>query len=504
MLPSETTQQQRSTAKTGIPGLDEVLCGGFPADRLYLLEGDPGTGKTTIALQFLLEGVRLGEACLYITLSETEDELQSVAQSHGWSLHGVSLYELQAQENKLNPEQRYTIFHPVEVELDKTMNLIFEEVKRVNPKRVVFDSLSEMRLLAHDSLRFRRQILALKQFFAKRETTVLLLDDNTIEGHDLQLQSICHGVLALESRWAEFGPPRRKLRVVKVRGLAFREGDHDFAIRRGGVYLYPQLPEAGKDSPQNWELVSSGMAQLDSLLGGGLNRGSSALLLGPSGCGKSTLATLYACAAAERGEKVAVYIFEENRNIFLRRAQRTGLPVEKHVAAGRITLNQVDPAELSPGEFAHLVRQAVTQDKARMVIIDSVNGYLNAMPSQQALLLHIHELLTYLGQQQVLTFLVVAQHGLVGSAMASPVDVSYLADSVVLLRYFETGGAIRQALSVVKKRDGGHERTVRELQLTAEGPTVGAPLKDFEGVLSGTPVYRGPDPLLAKRGDPLS
>lgn len=498
MDPTETKQRGGPIAETGIRGLDEILCGGLPANRLYLLEGDPGTGKTTIALQFLLEGVRQGEACLYITLSETREELEGVAQSHNWSLDGISLYELQANEDKLDPEQRYTMFHPVEVELDETMKQIFAEVTRSNPRRVVFDSLSEMRLLANDSLRFRRQILALKQFFAKRETTVLLLDDNTVQGHDLQLQSICHGVLKLESRWAEFGPPRRKLRVVKVRGLEFREGDHDFAIRMGGVVLYPRLPMPSKSASQTWDLVSSGKAELDALLGGGLNRGSSALLLGPSGCGKSTLATLYACAAAERGERVAVYIFEESHNIFLRRSERTGLPVRQYVEAGLIRLHQIDPAELSPGEFAHLVRQGVSQDQASMVIVDSVNGYLNAMPSQQALLLHIHELLTYLGQQKVLTFLVVAQHGLVGSAMDAPVDVSYLADSVVLLRYFETAGVIRQALSVLKKRDGSHERSVRELQLTARGPSIGEPLHDFEGVISGPPLYRGLDALLTK------
>jgi circadian clock protein KaiC len=498
------SSQMTELAKTGIPGLDEVLCGGLPPDRLYLLEGNPGTGKTTIALQFLLEGVRMGEPCLYITLSETADELLGAARSHGWSLDGITLYELQAQEERFNPEQRYTIFQPVEVELDQTMKLIFEEVNRIDPKRVVFDSLSEMRLLAQDSLRFRRQILGLKQFFSKRNVTVLLLDDNTVEGHDLQLQSICHGVLKLESRLAEFGPPRRKLRVVKVRGLAFREGDQDFAIRRGGVVLFPRLPDPSKNAPQTWDLVSSGKLELDTQLGGGLNRGSSALLLGPSGCGKSTLATLYACAAAARGEKAVLYIFEESRNIFLRRAQRTGLPVEEYVASGLMELHQIDPAELSPGEFADLVRSAVDEEHASVVVIDSINGYLNAMPSQQALLLHLHELLTYLAQRKVITFLVVAQHGLVGSSMDAPVDMSYLADTVILLRYFETNGVVRQAISVVKKRDGSHERTVRELQLTAEGPHIGAPLESFEGVLTGTPVYVGKKPALSHGGDPVS
>ena len=474
---------------TGSAGLDTVLNGGFPANRLYLVEGDPGTGKTTLALQFLLEGARLGEPVLYVTLSETREELMEVARSHGWSLAGVTLHELVPPEESLKAEAQYTIFHPSEVELGETTRLVIEEVERIEPRRVVFDSLSEMRLLARDPLRYRRQILALKQFFAGRRSTVLLLDDRTSTNADLQVQSIAHGVLMLEQLELDYGAERRRLRVSKLRGSRFRGGFHDFAIRTGGIEVFPRLVASGRRSEEfKFEPVQSGVTELDALLGGGLDRGTSTLVLGPAGCGKSSLATHFAAAAAERGERAAAFIFDEGVNTYLSRAAGLGTDLRAQVEAGHLTVQQVDPAELSPGEFVHAVCQAVERDGARLVVIDSLNGYLQAMPDERFLTSQMHELLTYLNQQGVVTLIVMAQHGFMGS-MSSPVDVSYLADTVVLLRYFEAAGAIRRAISVVKKRTGHHEDTIREMRLSASrGVEVGEPLTGFRGVLTGVPV----------------
>jgi circadian clock protein KaiC len=475
---------------TGSAGLDSVLNGGFPANRLYLVEGDPGTGKTTLGLQFLLEGARRGEPVLYVTLSETKEELTAVARSHGWSLEGVGLHELVPPAESLKAESQYTIFHPSEVELGETTRAVIEEVERIQPRRVVFDSLSEMRLLARDPLRYRRQILALKQFFVGRKSTVLLLDDRTSADADLQVQSIAHGVVVLEQLELDYGAERRRLRVSKLRGSRFRGGFHDFTIKTGGVEVYPRLVAADRRNEFTPESVASGVAELDALLGGGLDRGTATLVLGPAGCGKSSVAAHFAAAAAARGEQAASFIFDEGVNTYLGRAAGLGTDLRAHVEAGRLKVQQVDPAEMSPGQFAHAVCTAV-EGGARLVIIDSLNGYLQAMPDERFLTAQMHELLTFLNQQGVVTLLVMAQHGFMGS-MSSPVDVSYLADTVVLLRYFEAAGAIRRAISVVKKRTGRHEDTIRELRLSASrGVEVGAPLTAFRGVLTGVPVFTG-------------
>jgi circadian clock protein KaiC len=463
-----------------------------------LIEGDPGAGKTTLGMQFLLEGRNSGEKGLYVTLSETRKELWAVAASHGWSLEGIDIFELGDIEDHLSPERQYTVFHPSEIELNETTKRILDEVTRLRPARVVFDSLSELRLLAREDLRYRRQILGLKQFFSALDCTVLLLDDRTDRnGEDSQLQSISHGVLLLERLGLDYGIPRRRLSVTKMRGAEFREGYHDFAIRRGGLNVYPRLVAAEHATVAERENASSGLPELDVLLGGGLAFGTSVLLMGPAGSGKSTLVTQYALCEARRGSRVACYIYEETRMTFLARSEGLGLELKPHLESGAIHLQQVDPAEMSPGEFAHRVRMEV-EAGATMVVIDSLNGYLNAMPSERHLLIHMHELLTYLAQRGVLTLLTVAQHGLVGGMLQVPVEVSYLADTVIMMRFFEATGEVRQAISVVKKRRGPHERTIRELRFSRNGLRIGAPLKEFQGVLTGTPTYAGgAGPLLS-------
>jgi circadian clock protein KaiC len=475
---------------TGIEGLDNILLGGFPADRIYLVEGQPGTGKTTLALQFLMEGVRHGESSLYVTLSETKEELHAVARSHGWSLNGVSIHELVPLDETLKPEAQYTIFHPSEIELSETTNAVIQEVERLNPKRVIFDSLSEMRLLARDALRYRRQILALKQYFIGRQCTVLLLDDKTSDSHDLQLQSIVHGVLSLDHLAIEYGAERRRMRIIKMRGSRFRGGYHDFNIETGGVKVFPRLVAAEHRRAVPTENVTSGVPELDTLLGGGLSRGSSTLAIGPAGAGKSTLCAQFAAAAAARGEKAAIFVFDEITSTYSSRLEGIGTNIEKYIEDGSITLQQVDPAELAPGEFAHAVVNSVMQGGARVVIIDSLNGFMNAMPEERFLTIQMHELLTYLNQQGVVTLLVMAQHGIVGVGMESPVDVSYLADTVLMFRYFEAEGSVRRALSVIKKRSGHHEDTIRELAITSDGVRVGEPLTQFHGILTGVPVFK--------------
>ena len=486
---------------TGNDGLDSILEGGFPANRLYLVEGDPGTGKTTLALKFLLESVAAGEPVLYVTLSETKEELISVADSHGWSLDGVNIYELIPSEESLKTETQYTIFHPSEVELGETTSAVLEEVERIKPRRVVFDSLSEMRLLARDPLRYRRQILGLKQYFSGRQCTVVLLDDRTSTLGDLQVQSIAHGVLELEHMALEYGAERRRLRVVKLRGSRYRGGYHDFNIETGGIAVYPRLIAAEHRVEFTREAVTSGVREMDALLGGGLDRGTSTLILGPAGSGKSSIAAQFVAAAAERGEHAASFLFDEGRDTYLSRAAGLGKDMREQVEAGQLSVQQVDPAELSPGEFAHRVRSSVVHDGARIVVIDSLNGYLQSMPDERFLTVQMHELLTYLNQQGVVTILVMAQHGFMGSNMNSPVDVSYLADAVLMLRFFEAAGAVRRAISVVKKRTGFHENTIREMRLSSEGVTVGDPLSDFQGVLTGIPVYSKSLASLLKEGD---
>jgi circadian clock protein KaiC len=496
--PTETDDLPR--VSTGSPELDDILGGGFDADRMYLYEGRPGTGKTTLALQFLLEGARRGERVLYITLSETQQELDLVAKRHGWSMDGIDLFELVPPEITLDPDLELTVLHPAEVELSETTKLVFDRVNEVNPKRVIFDSLSEMRLLAQSPLRYRRQVLALKHFFTQRHCTVILLDDLTSHGDDLQLHSITHGVVLLEQSAIDYGAQRRRLRVVKMRGIAFRGGYHDFTIVKGGLKIFPRLVAAVHLTDFVDGFTSSGNAELDQLLGGGLERGTNALLIGGAGVGKSSLALTYAIASAERGEPAAYFAFDEGQGTLKARARTLGLPLQAALDSGLIRYRQIDPAELSPGEFAATVRHSVEHEKTRVIVIDSLNGYLNAMPDERFLILQMHELLCYLGQQGVLTILVLAQHGLVGS-MDTPLDMSYLSDAVLMLRYFEAGGKVRRALSVVKKRSGSHEQTIREYQLSSRGISLGPPLTDFTGIFSGTPRYIGSGPLMPGEND---
>jgi len=487
---SDNSPKDLPRVSTGSEGLDDILGGGLDANRMYLYEGRPGTGKTTIALQFLLEGARGGERVLYISLSETRRELELVARRHGWSLQGVDIFELVPPETTLDPDRELTVFHPAEMELSETTGLIFKEVERINPTRVVLDSLSELRLLAQNPLRYRRQVLALKHFFTNRNCTVVLLDDLSSSQDDLQLHSIAHGVVMLEQLAIDYGAERRRLRVIKMRGIRFRGGYHDFTIAQGGLRIFPRLVAAEHHKTFPGEFVSSGNGQLDQLLGGGLERGTNALLLGSAGVGKSSVALTYAIAAAERGEHAVFFAFDEGRGTVEARARTLGLPLEKHLATGAIRFQQVDPAELSPGEFAATLRRSVEIDNSRLVIIDSLNGYLNAMPDERFLILQMHELLSYLAQQGVLTILILAQHGLVGP-MDTPLDISYLSDAVVMLRYFEFGGTVRRALSVVKKRSGNHEHTIREFRLGSTGIKLGPPLKEFSGIFSGNPRYTG-------------
>ncbi|OWT68934.1 MULTISPECIES: ATPase domain-containing protein [unclassified Achromobacter] len=475
---------------TGSDGLDDILAGGLDRDRMYLYEGNPGTGKTTIAMQFLLAGARQNESVLYIALSETRQELSLVAQRHGWTLDGIDIFELVPPETTLDPERELTVLYPAEVELNETTKLILDRVEALNPSRVVLDSLSELRMLAQTPLRYRRQVLALKHFFASRNCTVILLDDLSSDSVDLQLHSISHGVLALEQLAIDYGAQRRRLRVVKMRGIDFRGGYHDFTIKKGGLAIYPRLVAAEHHSSFPRENVSSSNAGLDELLGGGLERGTNALLIGSAGVGKSSIALSFAIAAAMRGEHAVVFAFDEGLQTLETRSSSLGMPIKEALESGRLRIQQVDPAELSPGEFASIVRHSVDVDGARIVVIDSLNGYLNAMPDGRFLILQMHELLMYLGQQGVNTILVMAQHGLAGP-METPLDISYLSDSVIMLRYFEYAGTVRRALSVVKKRSGQHEQTIREFKLSRRGVVVGPPLREFSGVFSGTPQYIG-------------
>jgi circadian clock protein KaiC len=469
--------------KTGIEGLDEVLNGGLPRNRLYLIDGDPGAGKTTLGLQFLLAGVALGEKVLYVTLSETAKEVQAVAASHGWDISAIEIFELRSEE-QLEVDNQNTFFHPSEIELGETTRAILDTVRRTSPTRVVFDSLSELRLLARESLRYRRQILALKQYFSGKNITVLLLDDRTSENGDLDLHSLVHGVIRLEQLAPEYGGDRRRLRVLKLRGVGFRGGFHDFVLKKGGLKIFPRLTANEYSTTIEDNLLMSGVPQIDQLLGGGIDRGSSTLLMGPAGAGKSTLALQYAIAAAKKGEKAVIFAFDEGKRSILKRAEGLCLDLNKFLKEGLIILNQVDPAELSPGEFMSLVCDAVNIGKARVVVIDSLNGYINAMPEERFLIIQMHELLSYLNQRGIATFLVVAQHGLLGT-MNSPVDLSYLADTVILLRYFEALGKVEKAISVLKRRSGSHEKTIRKITFTREGINVGEPLDQFRGILSG-------------------
>lgn len=490
-----------ATISTGNGGLDEVLGGGLPANRLYLVEGAPGSGKTTLAMQFLLEGVARRERVLYITLSETREELAAVSASHGWTLDGIDVFEFESAAEVFGDGRDQSILHSWEMELGQTVDLIRSEVERVRPCRVVFDSLSEMRLLAQDPLRYRRQVLALKQFFAGRETTVFLVDDlsGNADGRDSHLHSLCHGVITLERLTLDFGAARRRLQVQKLRGVDFTAGFHDFAIRKGGLEVYPRLIASDHHAEYFGETVGSGVGELDALMGGGPLRGTSTLITGPAGTGKTTIALRYLEEACQRGECCSVFEFDERIGTLHTRAKAFGMDLQRHVDSGCLVIRQVDPAELSPGEFAAAVRHEVENRSSRMIVIDSLNGYLAAMPQEQQLILQMHELLSYLSQQGVVTFLINPQQGLVGT-MVSTLNVSYVADAVVLLRFFEAEGRIRKAISVLKNRGGVHEDTIRELRIDGKGIRVGEPLVGFKGVLTGTPEYTGiASPLMEGR-----
>ena len=485
-------------ASTGIEGLDYILGGGFPRNRMYLVKGDPGAGKTTLAMQFLLAGARAGEPGVYATLSETEEELRDVARSHGWPLVGITICDLQASEESLKADSQYTLFHPSEVELSDTTRTVLDVVERAAPLRVVFDSLSEIRLLARDSLRYRRQILALKHYFTGRQCTVLLLDYGTQPG-EFQLESLAHGVMEMEQLPTGYGARRRRLQVHKIRGIPYAGGYHDYAIHTGGVAVYPRLVAAAHPGEFRNALVSSEVEGLDTLLGGGADRGSSLMLLGPAGVGKSTICAQYAAAAARRGERTVVYNFDEATDIWVARADALGMGLGPYIESGMVSVRQVNPAELTPGELADQLRTEV-EAGVRLVVLDSLNGYLSAMPEERHLTLHVHELLSYLGQHGVLTIMVMAQYGLVGE-VAAPLELSYLADTVLLMRYFEAFGEVRQAISTVKRRGGSHERSIRELQIDPDGIRVGRQLREFQGVLTGRLEYTGKaGPLLATDG----
>lgn len=493
--------EQHSTlvdrAQTGVGGLDEILAGGLPRDRIYLVQGDPGVGKTTLALQFLLTGREQGERCLYITLSETRPEIEASALSHGWSLENITILELSALEQTAVLEQENTLFESSEVELQETTRRLLDHIESMAPHRVVIDSLSELRLMAQGSLRYRRQILGLKQHFSGKECTVLFLDDRTSEAGDMQLQSLAHGVIQLEQVTPIYGEDRRRLRVLKLRGLRFRGGYHDFAIRTGGVEVFPRLTDFGPLVEFDRAPLSSGVEGIDTLLAGGLDRGTSTLLAGPAGVGKSVIATQFALASARRGERAAIFAFDELSRTLFERARALGTPIDDYVASKHLHVQQIDPAEMGPGEFAQLTR-AVVDDGTRLLIIDSLNGYLKAMPDEALLTVQLHELLSYFAHRGVTTLLILGQAGLLG-AIQSPVDVSYLSDTVLLLRYFEAAGRIRKAISVVKKRSGRHEDTIRELTISHGGVRVGEPLVQFSGVLSGAPRFFGNPAALSEK-----
>ncbi|WP_262271417.1 ATPase domain-containing protein [Microvirga yunnanensis] len=488
-----TPFKPRPKAKTGVEGLGDILVGGLAPGHVYLLEGSPGTGKTTIALQFLLEGAKVGETGLYITLSETEQELRNGAASHGWSLDDtIHVFELVPPESLLDEEHQQSLLYSSDLELGETTKAVFAAIDRVKPARIVLDSLSEIRLLAQSSLRYRRQILAMKHYFAQQGATVLMLDDLTTDTNDKTVHSIAHGVIRLEGMTPIYGAERRRLRVVKYRGQSFRGGYHDFTIAEGGVQVFPRLVSGEHKTGFARDVLTSGIRELDALLGGGIERGSSTLVMGPAGSGKSLLAVQFAVSAVQRGEKAALLVFDEELGLLLDRTRLMGIDLEAMCAAGNLFIEQVDAAELSPGEFTHRVRAQVDEHGVKTIVIDSLNGYQAAMPEEQFLILHMHELLQYLNRQGASTFLLVAQHGLVGD-MKAPVDVTYLADTVILLRYFEAFGQVRRALSVIKKRFGSHESTIREMRVDGSGIAIGAPLSGFQGVLRGVPVMAEED-----------
>lgn len=482
---------------TGIPGLDDILQGGLARGFLYLIEGNPGAGKTTLAMQFLLEGAQQGESGLYISLAESEGELRHVAASHGFDLANITLCKISPPELTGNASEEYTVFQPAEVELSDVLETILARVREVEPSRVVIDSMSELRMLARDSLRYRRQILHLKQFFEGRDCTTLLLDERFRDDPESQVQTIAHGVISLEVLARNYGITRRRLEVLKIRASSFREGFHDYVIVRGGLRVFPRLISGEhRHNRIPTEILPSGIAELDSLFNGGVQRGTSTLITGPAGSGKSTLCAQFAVTAARRGERSAIYIFDETEHSFCERSCGLGMNLDPYIANKTLHLEQVDPAELSPGEFIDRIRHGVEDRQWRLVVIDSLNGLMNSMNEERALTVQLHEVLSYLSQIGVASFLVLAQHGLLGTSMTSPTDVSYLADNVLLLRYFEAAGEVRQALSVMKRRSGPHERSIRQLLIHQGRISIGEPLSNFTGVLTGTPEFTGGQQLL--------
>ncbi len=486
-------------ASSGIAGLDAILGGGWARERLHLLEGSPGTGKTTIALQFLLAGADAGEVGIYISLAETEHELRAGARSHGWEIGpAIEIFELVPPESVLDTDKQQSLLYSSDLELGETTQRIFDTIERVTPKRVVIDSLSEIRLLAQSSLRYRRQILALKHYFAKNSSTVIMLDDLTTETTDRAVHSIAHSVVHLDQLAPIYGGERRRLRVVKCRGQSFLSGYHDFTISTGGIQVFPRLVAADQRRGFSGSVVASGIAELDALLGGGLAAGSSTLIIGPSGTGKSLLTLQYIAAAVARGQRAALFVFDEELGLLFARAKSLGIDIEAMRDSNKLVVMQMDAAELSPGEFSHRVRACVDTETVRVVAIDSLNGYQAAMPEEQFLTLHLHELLQYLNRRGVATLLTIAQHGTVGD-MRQPIDITYLADTVIVLRYFEATGRVRRAISVIKKRTGRHEDTIREFRIHDGGLVVGEPLEEFQGVLRGVPTYVGrSEPLMTR------
>ncbi len=483
---------------TGIAGLDEILGGGIPTNRMYVIEGEPGSGKTTMALQFLLEGVKRNEKSLYITFSETEDELNAVADSHMWTLKKIHLIDLSTLERQLTPDSHTTLFHPSEMELTKITENLLKKIDEFGPARIVFDSVSEMKLLAESPLRYRRQVLSLKQALSKRKSTVFFLDDLTSPSQDLQVQSIAHGVIRLTRLHHEFGGERRQVRILKMRGVKFVSGHHDFEINTGGVEVYPRMISSQHEETIKPGHLESGVKELDLLLGDGLDRGTTNLFLGPAGSGKSTMSLLFALSAVQKGEKVAFFSFDETIANMTRRCSAIGLEVEKAMKSGLFRIQKVDPAELSPGAFSGLLQKLVTNEDISVVVIDSLNGYIQAMPQEQFLTLQLHELFTYLNNHGIVTLMTLAQHGMVGS-MQAPIDLTYLADTVILTRFFEANGAVKKAISVIKKRTGAHEDTIREFSVGKNGVIVGHALTQFQGILTGVPRYSGESESIMKK-----